>query len=205
MGKDKDGYTGRQDSISDAQYKVQGEIRTHVKENMNINSEIYDDWYLLRFCRARKFKIADVIVMFEKMIAWRAGLKVDDLLTNWEQHEEASNRQKSYSQTCYFCIAKDGRPVRIDRWSEWQGKLLSTNMTPEESGQLQGMDSEKVMRGVFPYCSMLAGKRIDNDICIHDFNDFGVGILWEKSVRNFVSQCAGIAQDNFPEMLGVIF
>jgi hypothetical protein len=60
-------------------------------------------------------------------------------------------------------------------------------MTPEESGQLLGLDSEKVLRGVFPYCSMLAGKRIDNDICIHDFKDFGVGILWEKSVRNFVS------------------
>jgi hypothetical protein len=52
---------------------------------------------------------------------------------------------------------------------------------------------------------MLAGKRIDNDICIHDFKDFGVGILWDKSVRNFVTKVAGIAQDNFPEMLGVIF
>jgi hypothetical protein len=59
---------------------------------MNIDSEMYDDWYLLRFCRARKFNITDVIAMFEKMIAWRARLKVDDLLTNWEQHEEASNK-----------------------------------------------------------------------------------------------------------------
>ena len=103
---------------------------------MKIENPIYDDWFLLKFCRARKFKIDDVVMMFEKMIQFRARLGIDTLLADYEKHEEVHKKFKTWTQSAYFCIAKDGRPVRIDRWKYWQGKTLASELSSDEKPTL---------------------------------------------------------------------
>jgi len=46
---------------------------------MGIKDNKYDDAFLLRFCRARKFKLDKVIEMWKKFIAWRIEQDVDNI------------------------------------------------------------------------------------------------------------------------------
>ena len=48
----------------------------------------FDDAYLLRFCRARKFQIDAIIVMFENFIKWREENGIDTILSEWVYEEE---------------------------------------------------------------------------------------------------------------------
>ena len=44
------------------------------------NNPWFDDMYLLRFCRARKFNIGKTIEMFDAFCKWRKLKKVDRIL-----------------------------------------------------------------------------------------------------------------------------
>jgi len=46
---------------------------------MGLSNPPYDDMYLLRFCRARKFDIKKVEEMFRNLIKWRTENKVDEI------------------------------------------------------------------------------------------------------------------------------
>ena len=64
MGKKKETKTGFLHDISEDQLKVLEEVKTWLHEELKVNNSIYDDWYLLRFCRARKFNLPDIKIMF---------------------------------------------------------------------------------------------------------------------------------------------
>jgi hypothetical protein len=47
----------------------------------------FDDYDLLRFCRARKFVLADIQVMFTNFIKWREEEEVDTIIETFDFHE----------------------------------------------------------------------------------------------------------------------
>ena len=47
---------------------------------MKISDPVYDDYYLLRFCRARKFDLDKVIIMWNNFILWRQDNDVDTII-----------------------------------------------------------------------------------------------------------------------------
>lgn len=59
MGKQK--ITETLEELTDKQKAVLVELKTHILEGLGINDPRYDDWYLLRFVIARKYKIKDVM------------------------------------------------------------------------------------------------------------------------------------------------
>jgi hypothetical protein len=54
------------------------------EKNFDPNGQ-YDDYDLLRFCRARKFVAADVKLMFSNFMKWRAENSLDTLLDSFEE------------------------------------------------------------------------------------------------------------------------
>lgn len=52
-----------------------------------VNPEEYDDYDYLRFCRARKFVIDDVMLMFQNFVNWRKEQCVDDIIETYDFHE----------------------------------------------------------------------------------------------------------------------
>ena len=48
----------------------------------------YDEYDLLRFCRARKFDLGLVQVMFTNFIKWREDDGVEDIMDTYEFHEK---------------------------------------------------------------------------------------------------------------------
>lgn len=41
---------------------------------------MYDDYYLLRFCRARKFNLDAIKLMFNNFVEWRKENDVDNVI-----------------------------------------------------------------------------------------------------------------------------
>jgi len=72
----------------------------------------YDDYYLLRFLRARKFDFAKAELMWNNFLKWRRDNKVDDI--NLYRFSELTEVKKVYPHG-YFRTDKLGRPVYIER------------------------------------------------------------------------------------------
>jgi hypothetical protein len=55
------------------------DFRTFVME-LGLDTKMYDDYYLLRFLRARKFNMDNTKLMFNNFITWRKENDVDNVL-----------------------------------------------------------------------------------------------------------------------------
>lgn len=71
------GYIG---DINEFQQGVLEEFKKYNSDNNVKMNPWFDDQYLLRFCRARKFVLKDIIIMWDAFLAWRIEFKVDTIL-----------------------------------------------------------------------------------------------------------------------------
>ena len=73
--------------MSEEQEKALEIFRKYIKDNNITDHPQYDDYYLLRFLRARKFDMDKTILMFTNFMDWRKENDVDNILDvrnlNW--------------------------------------------------------------------------------------------------------------------------
>lgn len=67
--------------LSELQEKTLEEFKRYIKENNVIDHPQYDDYYFLRFLRARKFDLDKAKLMFHNFLDWRKENDVDHILT----------------------------------------------------------------------------------------------------------------------------
>lgn len=68
--------------MSEDQERALEQFKAYVKENNMTNDHPqYDDYYMLRFLRARKFDMEKTILMFTNFMNWRKENDVDNILT----------------------------------------------------------------------------------------------------------------------------
>lgn len=65
--------------MSEQQEKALEEFKGYLRQQ-NITDPTYDDYYLLRFLRARKFDLDKTKLMFDTFLKWRAENDVDNVL-----------------------------------------------------------------------------------------------------------------------------
>lgn len=88
------------------------EFKNKVYGELGLSSPPYDEPYLLRFCRARKFELVKVLKMFEDFLNWRKEQDVDNI-DNF-QFDELEGVRKNYPHG-YHMTCKQGRPIYIER------------------------------------------------------------------------------------------
>jgi len=107
---------GRLGCLTPAETKILDDFRTHVKDVMKITDPKFDDWYLLRFCRARKFKLPDIIKMWEKFINWRKDFDVDNAIKiDYQPMKDFAKENWIHG---YYSVSRDGNPVYIERYEK---------------------------------------------------------------------------------------
>lgn len=109
--KDKD-YTGFPGDCNNEQLKALEEFRMIVA-GMGLGNPPYDDAYLLRFLRARKFDIKKTDLMFKAFIEWRQKHEVDTILKTYVFNELPEVKQ--FYPHGYHKVDKLGRPIYIER------------------------------------------------------------------------------------------
>jgi CRAL/TRIO, N-terminal domain len=55
-------------------------FRKYLKDNNVVDHPMYDDYYLLRFLRARKFDMDKTKLMFHNFVQWRKDNDVDNVI-----------------------------------------------------------------------------------------------------------------------------
>lgn len=201
----KEEYSGKIGDCSEKQLKVLQELKDHIKNVMKVNNPIFDDWYLLRFCRARKFKLQECIITVKKILEYRKKTNADEILTSYKRLEPFKKIRHQYSQSVYFCSDKFGRPVKIDKWGAFDSKNTMSKIPAKEMVELVTSEIEGELHCIYPYMSMLEGKRVESSVQIHDMKDFGLSVVWDKDVRDWFSMLTETAQDNYPEQLAVCY
>ena len=77
--------SGFYDQLNQTQYDALQKWKENlISENVLPNGHSYDDLFLLRFLRARKFDLVKTMEMFKKFLKWRIDMKVDELLNSYQ-------------------------------------------------------------------------------------------------------------------------
>jgi hypothetical protein len=176
--------------------KWKGQLQS---ENVITDFSIYDDLYLLRFLRARKFDLVKTMEMFKKFLQWRVEKQVDNLRENF-QIQNLIAIKKVYPHG-YHRTDKIGRPVYIELYDKTDVKELFKITTEENMVNYYIKQYERQMKYIFPACSAVVKRPVEQSCTILDANGIGIGALIGP-IKGFLKLASSIGQDYYPEMLG---
>jgi len=197
MKKDYSGWPG---DCSPEQLKVLEEFRAAVT-NMGCTNPPYDDAYLLRFLRARKFDLTKALQMWSTFIKWREENSIDSIDTY--VFSEIDEVKKFYAHG-YFRTDRQGRPIYIERVGLLKLQNLFKVTTQDRLVKYYCQSYERLLKDIFPACSKAAGKPIAQTCTILDLKGGSMSMM-SSQVYNFVQLASKIGQDYYPEILGQMF
>ena len=192
--------SGFYDELNQEQYNALITWKGQLKDEKVIdNFEVYDDLFLLRFLRARKFDLVKTMEMFKKFINWRVEKNVDDIRENFFL-ENLIEVKKLYPHG-YHRTDKLGRPIYIELYDKTDVKGLFKITTEENMVKYYIKQYERQMKYIFPACSAVVQKPIEQSCTILDANGIGITSL-VGPIKGFLKLASDIGQDYYPEMLG---
>lgn len=199
-GRESSGYP---EDISADQKEVLISFKKHLSDN-NIFSNYYDDWFLLRFCRARKFNLLKIIEMFMKYLEFCRINNVANILeTDFSETESVIEKYYEHGLTG---ISKEGLPVNVERQRKFDSVEIAKLVSIEQWSKYVIRSQEKLMKCIFPYCSKQAGKRIDKQLVIVDLEGMNISpIIFNEEIRRYLQVASQIGQDNYPEIMGQLW
>jgi hypothetical protein len=171
-------------------------------ENILTNFNYYDDYYLLKFLRARKFDLKKTMIMFKNFLEWRQKENVDNIETIFKFNERP--QVKEYYPNGYHKVDKEGRPIYIELLSEVKLKELFSIVSDQRLVLNYIQDYERIMKYRFTACSKLKGERVDQTFTILCVKGIGLSHLVGKT-KKFLTLATSIGQDYYPENMGVMF
>ena len=121
--------TGYMETMTESENKVLDEFTIYVKQKPDVPEEMINTWYLLRFCRARKFDIKKIITMFDNFIAWK---KEKNLLDAGQVDMVQFKNIKDHYCHGYYNTDKLGRPMYIEKVNELNPKEMFKNYEDEQ-------------------------------------------------------------------------
>lgn len=194
--------SGFYNELNQAQFDGLKKFKEEIgKEKLEIDYNYYDDLYLLRFLRARKFDIAKTMIMFKKFLDWRKTEEVDKIRDTFA-FEEIFEVKKYYPHS-YHKTDKKGRPIYIEILSEVDVTNLFKVTTEQNMIKYYIREYERLMQRRFPACSAMVKRPIEQSLTILDLKGIGISIVVGK-IRSFVQIASNIGQEYYPEMLGTM-
>ena len=86
--KNADAPKGYVNDMSPEQEQVFAEFKQWIADNQMTKNPWHADWFLLKFCRARKFDLPKVQLMFSNYIDYRNTNKLDTILQDFHVDPE---------------------------------------------------------------------------------------------------------------------
>ena len=192
--------SGFYNELNQAQYDALQEWKKNlISQNVLPNLDNYDDLFLLRFLRARKFDLEKTMEMFKKFLQWRIDMKVDELRESYEM-ENLIAIKKLYPHG-YHRTDKEGRPIYIELYDKTDVKALFKITTEDKMVKYYIKQYERQIKYIFPACSAAVKRPVEQSCTVLDANGIGITSLFGP-IKGFVKLASDIGQDYYPEMLG---
>lgn len=180
---------------------VLDKFRQELKQSGIYNEARHDDWLLMRFLRARKYKIPESKLMLENSEKWRKSFEVDKILKTFAFPESAEVR-KIYNRF-YHKTDKIGRPVYIEQLANLDLKKMFAITDTDRLVKHYVREYEKLVDYRLPACTAKYGSHIGQSFTILDLK--GVPLSSFPQVKKVVNELSSVSQDNYPETLGMLF
>jgi len=183
------------------------ELRTHFP---NLEPR-FDDFYLLRFLRARKGDIPKTVKMLKSHFEWRTTKKIDELYYNHMTTDavlfpEEDSISKIYPSG-YWGIDDQRRPIYFERIGKTDFRELLKICTQERFLEYWIYQYEKMIwlrfRSIRPKNADLASYK-EQTISFIDLKGLGWNHLNEVS-RSTFREIVRLAANNYPEIMCVTF
>ncbi|CAI9114998.1 OLC1v1015831C2 [Oldenlandia corymbosa var. corymbosa] len=153
------------------------------------------DVILLKFLRARDFKVKDAFAMLKSVVAWRKEFGIDELV---EEEGIGSGLEKVVYM---HGVDKEGHPVCYNAYGEFQDK---------EVYQIAFADAEKrskFLRWRIQFLENSIRKLdftpdgVNTIVQVNDFQNSPGLFLFKKDFRQATNQALQLLQDNYPEFV----
>ena len=109
----KDTHSGYVGDLNEQHQQCLEEFKQIIVEEEITNDPRFDDHYLLRFLKARKFNIKKTLEMFKKFLEWRVEHDADNALVT--DKCPSINKAKEFYEFGYHGTDRSGRPFSIDK------------------------------------------------------------------------------------------
>ena len=192
--------SGFYDQINQTQYDaLQKWKNALISEKVVRNLDNYDDLFLLRFLRARKFDLDKTMEMFKKFLKWRIDMHVDELRESFELGNLI--QIKNVYPHGYHRTDKIGRPIYIERYNLTKVKELFEITTEDNMIKYYIRQYERQVKYIFPACSAVVKRPVEQSCTILDADGIGITSIFGP-IKGFLKLASDICQDYYPEMLG---
>lgn len=159
-----------------------------------------EDWYLLKWLRARKFNAGDAEKMLREHIAWRKKHDVDNILDDYQAPEVL----KGYFPGGFVECSPDGRPVLISPagQADFKGLLEATTRADLLRFSIYLLESAEELKRRL---SMENGRRIETMYVVADMDNFSFWNFSSLEVVSLTTELVRMYEDNYPEILQELF
>ncbi|KAF5731555.1 hypothetical protein HS088_TW18G00235 [Tripterygium wilfordii] len=150
------------------------------------------DVILLKFLRARDFKVKDAFTMIKNTVRWRKDFGIEALL-----EEDLGNELEKVVFTQGF--DKEGHPVCYNVYGAFEDKELYQNTFSDEEKRV------KFLRWRIQFLEKSIRKLdfsptgINTIVQVNDLKNFPG--IFKRDLRNATNQALGLLQDNYPEFV----
>ena len=169
--------SGFYDQLNQTQFDaLQKWKSTLLSENVLPNFDNYDDLFLLRFLRARKFDLEKTMEMFKKFLKWRIDMKVEEINQSYEL-ENLIQIKKLYPHG-YHRTDKIGRPIYIELYDKTDVNELFKITTDDKMIKYYIKQYERQIKYIFPACSAVVKRPVEQSCTILDANGIGITSLF---------------------------
>ncbi|KAG5601757.1 hypothetical protein H5410_033127 [Solanum commersonii] len=154
------------------------------------------DVILLKFLRARDFKVKEAFTMLKSVIAWRKEFKIDELLDEKELGQGLEKVVYNHG------VDKEGHPVCYNAFGEFQDKELYQNTFADDKEKLTKFlrwriqFMEKSIRNLD-----FSPDGINTFVQVLDLKNSPGLFFYKKELRQATNRALLLLQDNYPEFV----
>ncbi|XP_037513721.1 SEC14-like protein 2 [Rhipicephalus sanguineus] len=190
--------SGHVGDLSPKQQQALQQFREVCKDLLNNDD---DDYYCLRWLRARNFDIQQAKEMMKKCIAWRKANNVDDFSKDDYKPPEFVHRTLIGGM---YGVDKQGGPVWIYPFGNFQIKPFLRGCTVKEILMYMAWRCEQGMKKMREQSKKL-GKVVETQVVIFDFDNFSMLQALTAEAVSAVSAFIRMYEANYPERLHQAF
>ncbi len=194
--------TGYLENLTSSEKKVLSVIRSYVGEELENRDDKWNDWYLLRFCRARKFNVEKIKLMIKNYFEFQKEVDMDGIA---KMDLSRYDLLRANTHHGYFFTDKKGQPVYYDFMRDIDEKMLFKNYTEKELIKYFVQSYERLVNVILPECSRVSGRKIEKTICIFDLKKTKILKMFRGQFKAFLKVCTNISQNYYPELLDKTF